>query len=291
VSVDALLALRLKRRQRLRPTAKTIVAAGQRVSRARGRGVDFAEVRLYQPGDDVRSIDWRVTARKTKPHTKVFREERERPTLIVVDQTQPMFFGSRRRLKSVAAAELAARFAWRALGADDRVGGIVVHNRGIQLFKPYRNPHAVARFLGAVADANAALSRKTRIFDADLWTLVPEQISRLARVNQRVIVIGDLSQLKPDEIDALARVGRHNDTELIKIYDPLERSMPPANRYSVTDGISRVEFDSADAALRRNFEAQFEQIEAELRERCYRAGMRFTSVATDDDLTAAFPGL
>src|SRR5262249_17765333 len=80
---------------------------GSRLSRQRGRGVDFAEVRMYQPGDDVRSIDWRVTARKARPHTKVYREERERPTLIVVDQCRSMFFGSKIRLKSVAAAECA----------------------------------------------------------------------------------------------------------------------------------------------------------------------------------------
>src|SRR5580765_590341 len=98
---------------------------GSRLSRQRGRGVDFAEVRLYQPGDDVRSIDWRVTARKAKPHTKVYREERERPTLIVVDQSRAMFFGSRVRMKSVAAAECAALLAWHSVDAGDRVGGLV----------------------------------------------------------------------------------------------------------------------------------------------------------------------
>jgi len=96
------------------------VAHGERVSRQRGRGMDFAEVRAYQPGDDVRTIDWRVTARRNKPHTKVFQEEKERPTLVLIDQTRPLFFGSKARLKSVAAAEAGARIAWRSLANNDR---------------------------------------------------------------------------------------------------------------------------------------------------------------------------
>ena len=104
--------------------------AGTKLSNFKGRGVDLAEVRAYQPGDDVRSIDWRVTARTNKTHTKIFREERERPTLIVIDQTQSMFFGSNTRLKSVCAAEIAARIAWQTVENGDRVGGVVVETAG-----------------------------------------------------------------------------------------------------------------------------------------------------------------
>jgi hypothetical protein len=125
VELNDLLALRFRPLGESR-LAATVVSArgGTRLSRQRGRGIDFSEVRLYQPGDDVRTIDWRVTARKNVPHTKVFREERERLTLIVVDQSQSMFFGSRVRLKSVAAAEFAGLAAWRAIRQNDRVGGV-----------------------------------------------------------------------------------------------------------------------------------------------------------------------
>ena len=86
----------------------TNLQPGQKASKIRGSGLDFAEVRVYQPGDDVRSIDWKVSARKQKVHTKLFHEEKERPVLVFVDQTQSMFFGSGVRLKSIAAAELGA---------------------------------------------------------------------------------------------------------------------------------------------------------------------------------------
>ena len=105
---------------------------GTRLSKLRGRGVDFTEVRSYQPGDDIRTIDWRVTARKNAPHTKVFREEKERPTLVIIDQTHTMFFGSQVRLKSVAAAQAGAIAAWNALAQNDRVGGFVMNlERGV----------------------------------------------------------------------------------------------------------------------------------------------------------------
>jgi uncharacterized protein (DUF58 family) len=143
VSVEELIALRgVKLPLRTAVSATSGPHGGSRLSRHRGRGVDFAEVRLYQPGDDVRSIDWRVTARKAKPHTKVYREERERPTLIVVDQSRAMFFGSRVRMKSVAAAECAALLAWHSVDAGDRVGGLVYDDVTEYAFKPFRSARA-----------------------------------------------------------------------------------------------------------------------------------------------------
>ena len=99
--------------------------AGGHISSFRGRGIDFSEVRIYQPGDDIRNIDWRVTARTNKPHTKLYREERERPVYIVVDQCQSMFFGSKKTFKSVTAARAAANLAWGTIDNGDRVGGLV----------------------------------------------------------------------------------------------------------------------------------------------------------------------
>ena len=153
VSAEQLLSLRFRPvpNAPLRTKNLTGRQAGLRLSKHKGRGVDFAEVRLYQPGDDIRSIDWRVTARKNVPHTKVFREERERPALLFVDQSQHMFFGSQQRLKSVAAAELAARIAWQITATGDRVGGMVLDNLGHHMFRPFRTVRATGRMLQQVA--------------------------------------------------------------------------------------------------------------------------------------------
>ncbi|MFT5361599.1 MAG: hypothetical protein ACI9IN_001348, partial [Porticoccaceae bacterium] len=101
--------------------ARQMLAGGHK-SRFRGRGMDFDQVRLYQPGDDVRTIDWRVTARTQTPHTKIFSEERERPILVITDLRGPMFFGSQ-QLKSIIACEISAALAWAGLSANDRAGG------------------------------------------------------------------------------------------------------------------------------------------------------------------------
>ncbi|HEY6130551.1 MAG TPA: DUF58 domain-containing protein, partial [Halioglobus sp.] len=112
--------------------------AGPIKSNFRGRGIDFEEVRSYQPGDDIRTIDWRVTARTGSAHTKLFREERERPVMVVIDQRGSMFFGSTHCFKSVLAAQLASLLAWSALHGGDRVGGLVFNDEGHQEIRPRR---------------------------------------------------------------------------------------------------------------------------------------------------------
>lgn len=276
---------------------------GERVAPVRGRGMDFDEVRPYQPGDDLRTIDWRVTARKGKPHTKVFREERERPTLVVVDQTRSMFFGSRRRLKSVLAAEIAAGTAWRALAAQDRVGGLVLGGDAVRVFKPLRREAAVLRVLAALVEANRTLSadpqpgkradRPTSAGGDAWWRLVPPLL-RIAGVNHRIVIVSDFlgeSATLPDPrgvapdahgtaLDALAGIARHNEVELHFVHDPLERELPPAGRYHVTDGERRQAFDSGDAGLRASYRARFAAHLRSLEQAASRSGMHLTPVST-----------
>ena len=114
------------------------ILGGKHASKLRGRGLDFEEVRNYVKGDDIRNIDWKVTARTQKTHTRVFTEEKERPVLIVVDQSKSMLFGSQKRTKAVVAAELAAMLAFRVLKEGDRVGGVVIADKGTDILLPKR---------------------------------------------------------------------------------------------------------------------------------------------------------
>ena len=135
--------------------ARQMMAGGHRSS-FRGRGMDFDEVRIYQPGDDVRTIDWRVTAKTQVPHTKIFREERERPVLVVCDLRGPMFFGSQ-RLKSVVACEISAALAWAGLSANDRVGGLVFGAQQQAEVKSRRSHHAVLQYIHQLQDFSQQL--------------------------------------------------------------------------------------------------------------------------------------
>jgi len=251
VDLDELLALRFsanQRKQRLHTANAS--QNGARLSKLRGRGVDFAEVRGYQPGDDIRTIDWRVTARKNAPHTKVFREERERPTLIIVDQTQTMFFGSQRRLKSVAAAQAAAIAAWHALADNDRVGGFVMNNDQGNLFPPKHSAAAVARLISRIAHDNQQLNRHS---------------------------------MPVDGLPLTQQLEQHNEVNALRIYDPLEQELPANDIYSVTNGATTHRFDAANPRLRQHYRQKFDEYEQQLRLQLTRSGIRYASLATGSE--------
>ena len=281
VELGDLLALRHRRQRPANVAASRDHRSGARLSKLRGRGIDFAEVRLYQPGDDVRSIDWRVTARKNKPHTKVFREERERPSLMVVDQTQSMFFGSRLRLKSVAAAEFAALAAWQALAGSDRVGGLVIGNDRASAHKPLRSPKTLARLLADLAERNQALARHTKL-RSDAWFRDSlQRIRRLAQTSSRILLISDFLTAPDAWREALTLLARHNQVTAVRVWDPLERELPAARSYALTDGDGRWQFH-ADNRMRRRYRARHEQREAELAALCAAHQVRYLPMATDD---------
>jgi uncharacterized protein (DUF58 family) len=254
---------------------------GSRESRHRGRGVDFAEVRLYQPGDDIRSIDWRVTARRARPHTKVFREERERPALIIIDQSQGMFFGSVQRLKSVLAAEASALLAWHALEIGERVGGIVLANDHEHVFKPHRSNRAVVPLLGCVARCNAELNRDG---DAEPGRLLAalRHATRVARRGYRLFLISDVAEFDEAHRRLLVKLARFNELTLVLTIDPMERELPLANRYAITDGHERAVLFSGDQALRRRYRNHHEDHVEQIRGCARQAGIRLLILETGD---------
>lgn len=283
VDLDQLLALRYKSAAQNPASSSRVVGnrAGLKLSKLKGRGVDFSEVRTYQPGDDIRTIDWRVTARKNKPHTKIFREERERPTLLVVDQSQQMFFGSKVRLKSVACADLAARIAWQNLAAGDRVGGVVISNDRQIVHRPYRTAKAVARLLNDVSECNQDLKPG----NVDGSASVDEgmmRVRRLTRTNFRIFILSDFAGDLDRWQQHLHQLARHNQVVLVHIYDPLEQHLPPADHYAVTDGQSRLQFYTGDRQLRNKYAQRFAERLETLKQMCQHDAMTYVAVQTDN---------
>lgn len=284
VALEQLLALRHKPFSQPPSATSKVVGnrAGLKLSKIKGRGVDFSEVRAYQPGDDIRAIDWRVTARKNKPHTKIFREERERPTLIVVDQSQNMFFGSKLRLKSVAAAELAGRIAWQNLAAGDRVGGVIIGNEGQNVHRPYRTKKSVARFLNDVALFNNKLGRS----QVDASSSVNEgmlRTRRLTHTNYRIFVLSDFTGDLEIWREHLHQLARHNQVVVVHIHDPLEEQLPPADHYVVTDGADRLQFYTGDRNLRQRYAERFQAHTEALMSLCAHDAMRYIGIQTNDE--------
>lgn len=202
--------------------------SGRRAGRMRGRGLDFEEIRAYRPGDAIRSIDWRASARTGHTQTRVFTEERDRTMLLVVDLTAAMFFGSIYATKSAIAAEITSLAAWRGLRGGDRVGALLFGDDGTELLRSHRSRGAVSRILGAVARRAAALAAgRPGATGPGPLNAALRQAEGLAGHDWLVIVIADLQAGDAESAAILGRIGRHNDVVAVPISDPLERALPP----------------------------------------------------------------
>lgn len=236
--------------------------AGRHGSRLRGRGLAFEELRRYAPGDDVRTIDWRATARLRSPQVRVYSEERERPVLLVVDQRRPMFFGSRRAMKSVTAAEIAALGAWRALAAGDRVGGIVFNEARISDIRPHRSQNRVLHLLHEVVRLNRALIAETRGGTVTLNSAL-EIALRRATHDHLVVLISDLDGADHQTQRLVSTLAVHNDVLVVAIYDPLGASLQAHPGMVATDRGSHYALPAGAAfaaAFRQSFVARLDQL-------------------------------
>lgn len=255
--------------------------AGPNKSNFRGRGIDFEEVRNYQPGDDIRSIDWRVTARTGTAHTKLFREERERPVLVAVDQRSTMFFGSRCCFKSVLAAQLGALLAWSALQGNDRIGGLVFNDAGHQDVRPRRSRRTVLALLSLIAEYNAQLPLDAGA-GTDGFAQVIANLRRVARPGSSVFIVSDFRGADSDSArEQLFELAKHTEITAVSCADPLEWSLPQDGHYAVTDGRSRAALNTADARLRSAFVERREESRQQLCSQLLRLGIPLLEASTD----------
>ena len=257
--------------------------AGVRVSRLRGRGMEYSESRAYLPGDDIRSIDWRVTARTGRVHTKLFHEERDRPILFVVDLGKHMRFGTRRAFKSVLAAETASLLAWAAVANGDRVGGLVFageHTAESGIQGGWRGTLALIRALVGIENETKALGARDGLGDA------LTRARRHARPGTLVIVISDFSGLRDSAAKQFDRLREHNDLLCVWIYDRLESMPPPPARYPIGDGRRTATLDVRSNEVARAIAYRFEGIERQITSGCRRAGAVLVQISCGDDVRA-----
>jgi len=266
------------------------VLAGPNKSNFRGRGIDFEEVRLYQPGDDIRGIDWRVTARTGDAHTKLFREERERPVMIVVDQRNSMFFGSINCLKSVLACQVASLLAWSCLHNNDRVGGLVFHDNDHIDTRPKRSRRSVLHLLSHMVDYNQLLPL-TDAGEEDYFAHMLASLRRITRPGTSIYLVSDF--LDADSTSAykhLFQLARHNEITALHCSDPLESKMPGSGRYAITDGSNKLQIHTGDKTLRKRYAALHEQRLHALSEQMLQLGIPLIRLSTDiAPLTALQP--
>lgn len=264
---------------RLAPTARR---SGGHHARARGRGMDFDEVRPYQPGDDARAIDWRVTAKTTKPHTKLYREERERPLILIVDLRLPMLFGSVRS-KSVAASEIAAALAWAGCARGDRVGALVFGAGGQQDIRARQGHQNVLRLINVLANTSASLLAADVTQETTLQDMI-EEARRIAHPGATVAIVSDFHDFTRDCESPLFAIAQHCDLNMCRIYDELDEHLPAPGRYSVTNGRQQAVLDTRQVRVRRSFEQTQQRTVQELSRAVSRLQATFLDYRTDQNV-------
>ncbi len=283
IKLADLIALRCESRGfSLRPGQIRAAQNGAYLSRVRGRGMEFAEVRGYQQGDDVRSIDWRVTARQGKPHTKLFQEERERLVLLAVDYRRPMFFATRGSFKAVQASKLAALLAWRSLQQGDRVGAFLFSEERQCELRPQLGKAGVLNLLRQMV-ADPAWQRPLH------HPFEPEQrlaqtlmrLRRVARPGSLILLLSDFSQWDDQVEKQLSLLSRHNDLGLIFCHDPLEAELPPAGSYRVSDGRNDLTMNTLDRSGRDHYRDKFSKHLKTIEDFCRQRRSLFLTCATN----------
>lgn len=264
---------------------------GAYVSHFKGRGMEFDESRPYQPGDDPRNIDWRVTARSTQAYTKLFREERERPVLIVTDLRSNMHFATQGCFKSVNASRAAALIAWAAHHRGDRLGGLIFGNSSHRELRPRLGRQAALRYVHELVghkdwsdpQSNSSGDDVTSEHNEEALTQAIAALRRVTHPGSLVVVISDFSGLSRNGQAYLAGVARHNEVLAIVVNDPLERQLPPPGRYRLVSHDEEMAIDTWSRAARADYQAAFQARKEQLDNFFHRYGIHVLPLSTDED--------
>jgi uncharacterized protein (DUF58 family) len=250
----------------------------------RGRGLNFEEIRRYLPGDDIRNMDWKVTARLQKPHVRVYTEERDRPVMLLVDQRQPMFFGSRCAMKSVVAAKLAALAAWRVLSVGDRVGALVFNDHDLVEIPPHRSRERVMAILRQVVDMNHALSSKPdRDPEPSMLNRAMERMRRRAKHDYLVTNITDGFGADETTVKWVTMLTEHNDMLTLFVHDPLEANLPDGGRLVMEGEGGQLAVDTGEEKVRERFSREFEKRIEWMKGISRRRSVPFLPISTHGD--------
>jgi uncharacterized protein (DUF58 family) len=266
--------------------------SGRHASRMRGRGLNFEEIRAYLPGDDIRTIDWKITARIGEPHIRVYTEERDRPAILVLDQRLSMFFGSRRSLKSVVAAELSAVGAWRVLDAGDRVGAVLFNDEETVEIRPQRSRRTVLHLLGEATRLNRALSADSDHSPAPgRLNEALKRVAGLVNHDYLVAVVSDFDGADAETTRLMTRMAEHNDVVAFLVHDPMARVIPEGVPMVVSDGRLQVELKTQQGSVRTRLQEFTDQRISAILDWQDKRGIPVIPISTETDPVDQLVGL
>jgi uncharacterized protein (DUF58 family) len=270
-----------------RTRSYALLAGGER-SPFKGRGIDFEESRRYQPGDDVRLMDWRVTARTNQPHLKIFREERERPVFMVVDDRQAMHFGTKVAFKSVVAAQAAALLGWASHARGDRVGGVVFAESDHVELRPKGGRKGILQLLNVLANRSSESSVRNPEpgVSAISFRSALNRVLKGARPGSLIFLFSDFREWDQQAKTALLRLGAHHEVVAVFIYDQMEQIAPPPGSYPITDGQSYGMLQTHSSQIAQAYAEAFHTRFEEVRRLCRSRGIGFVPMSTHEDISS-----
>lgn len=263
--------------------------SGLHDSRFRGRGMDYLESRIYQAGDDIRNMDWRVTARTGDAHTKLFQEERERPTYVILDSNASMFFGTKTKFKMVLASEIAAFLGWSSIQNGDRIGVLTYGIHGTHIVKATPGKRGMMAMMSHVLKTSVLMPKDGKSLEQqENLDQALKQLRTVIRPGSLVFIVSDFLNLGEEAKRQLLQLRKHNDVLAVKVADPFEVESPLAARYGIqtqnnqtTDKQVRVMDTRKDSTLARLSEQQQNHI-ADLKSHIIKAGVPIIPVQTND---------
>lgn len=282
-SLDELIDLRRYARKRQYKPADKTANGGNHLSRIRGRGMDFSEVRNYQAGDEIRHMEWRVTARTGRPHIKIYQEERERPVVFLTDFNPSMYFGTRVAFKSVLAARLSALIAWTVVRQGDRVGGLIYSANQHNEFVPRSRESGILPWLASLSDYSNQLENQNQT-SPRLFSDALLRLRRVVKPGSITVLISDFYQFDQGSEEHLNRLRAHSDVLVYHICDPLEMLAPRPDLYAMTNGREELLLDTRIDQTRENYQKYWEDKQDRLQSLFKRMQIQYVAVTAEQDL-------
>lgn len=258
--------------------------AGDVKSAFKGRGMELEEIRGYTYGDDVRDIDWRVTARKQMPYTKLYAEEKDREIYILLDMSSHMVFGTRNELKSVAAAKIASLLGWLSLENKDRFGCIIYDGHDSYVFKPQNSRVNMMAILKKIAEISERVLTTYKQPVSEKFSKPLQLLQKSIKSKSTVFVISDFNEFGEDLQKSLAALGKKARVYCINVFDILEEAAPKGGEYMVENGSERLVFDSQSKSFQKEYKDYFCSKRAAVQDFCMKFALRYLEVRTDISL-------
>lgn len=252
--------------------------AGNVKSAFKGRGIELEEVRSYNFGDDIRDIDWRITARKSEPFTKVYSEEKDRVITVVLDLSATMVFGTKKELKSVTASKIAALLGWLSLRNKDRFGILIYDGKNSDYFKPQGSIRNLMSVFNKIAETG-----KKILSDSSSGKL-SEALNSLKYYQKgqgTVFILSDFYHFDDEQFKSIALLAKNNRVYCVKIFDVLEEIAPPAGDYKAAYNGQEVEFYSGSVKFRQEYQNYFAQNRENIRKNCQKFLCKYIEIRTD----------